>query len=109
MYYLAPFRIKRSIKHFFQRIFRGWPDSDLWSLKLTIAEFALPRLKKFKERNVSKPIQFTEDEWNEILDMMIYAMESIINDCAGIDDNIDWEDVQTGLELFGKYFGDLWE
>lgn len=103
------YRIKRSIKYFFQRIFRGWSDRDLWSLDLTIARFTLPRLKRFRERNIGTPGGFTEEEWKETLDMMIYAMESVVQDCAGMDDDIDWEDVQIGLELFGKYFRELWE
>jgi len=103
------YRIKRFIKYSFQRVFRGWSDRDLWSLDFTIAKFTLPRLKRFKKRMIGIPMDFTKEEWGEILDMMIYAMESIAQDCAGMDDDIDWEDVQTGLELFGEYFRELWE
>ncbi len=104
------FVFKRSIKHFYQRIIKGFPDSDTWSLDYTIAKFTLPILKRYKELNIGVPMEMSEEEWNKIIDMIIYAMESIIIDLEMKDgwENIIWEDVETGIQLFGDYFRDLW-
>ena len=67
--------IKRWIKHFYQRRTRGWDDSDTWSLDHTIAKFVLPRLKLFRKIDFGYPAGLTSEEWNWILDEMIWAME----------------------------------
>lgn len=106
------FKVKRPTKFFHQRATRGFDDSETWGLDYTIAKFTLPRLIRFKELALPTvlPADFTNsEEWENVLDMMIYAMESIIKDNDAIDwEDIDWEDVETGLELFGKYFRTLW-
>lgn len=107
-------RLKRSIRFFFQRQMRGWDDADTWSLDMTIAKFALPRLKRFKEINDGYPYGLTIEEWNEILNKMIYALEfcadegqfDLVEDAEERKNN--WKRVEEGLELFGKYFRSLW-
>lgn len=95
-----------------QREERGWDDSDTWSLDTTIAKFVLPRLKRFKEVNIGYPSFLPSiEEWNEILDHMIYAVEVLSNDELkyGCDlKKMDWKRVQRGCRLFGKYFQNLW-
>lgn len=53
---------------------------DLWNLDITIAEFVLPRLKKFKELTLTYP-EFDEAStfkgWVETLDKMILAFQYI--------------------------------
>lgn len=104
------FLIKRSIKHWFQRRIRGFDDSETWSLDLRIAKFVLPRLKRFKEISITNPMDLTEEEWDNILDEIIYAMEICSNDDNFLkgEDEIDWNRVHNGLELFGERFRDLW-
>lgn len=102
-------RIKRSSKLWWQRKTRGWDDSDTWSLDHTIAKFALPRLKKFKELNIGYPNDMTWEEWNVILDEMYYALECVASlEFTEDEGKIDWNRVETGLQYFGKYFRDLW-
>lgn len=88
---------------------RGWDDSDTWNLDYKIAEFTLPRLKRFKELNIGYPSDegMTFKLWNEILDSMIYSFEIIINEFQETKD-VDWKAVQDGLNNFGKYYRDLW-
>ena len=76
-----PYNLKpiRRIKLTFQRIFRGWSDEDTWSLYSTTARFLAPRLKKFKVLiNKSEygghPMDITGEEWNNILDKIIFAV-----------------------------------
>ena len=89
---------------------RGFDDTDLWSLDLTIAKFALPRLKAFKEGPKSSfPAVMTSEEWDVILDKMIAAFEIM---CDGdrwpaLNDE-DAHTAQIGCELFGQWFTNLW-
>ncbi|MFW6242877.1 MAG: hypothetical protein ACOC2W_01845 [bacterium] len=111
-YKITSFRYIRFFKFLYQKLVRGFPDSDTWSLDYTIAKFTLPRLKRFKEIQQNKdmfvPMDLDKEDWIEIIDMMIYAMESIVYDCSGTDNDIVWEDVETGLDLFHQYFRKLW-
>jgi len=97
-----------------QRRLRGWDDSDTWSLDWTVAKFILPRLKRFKELNDGHPNGFTEKSWDETIDKMIFAMEAVaLGTWEFHGDNADenriyWDEVQEGLDLFGKYFMGLW-
>ncbi len=98
--------MRRRIKFFFQRLWRGWDDSDTWNLDLTIAKFTLPRLIRFKELNTGHPDNLTEQEWNNILDKIINSLQYTINQ-FDIEKEFDKE-IQEGTILFGKYFNYLW-
>jgi hypothetical protein len=95
-----------------QREERGWDDSETWSLDSTIARFVLPRLKRFKELNCGYPSFLSSiEEWNEILDHIIYAMEVISDEELYYGCKLtkkDWKRVNKGFRLFGKYFQNLW-
>lgn len=103
---------KQKLKFLYQRLTRGWDDSDTWSLDTTIAEFTLPRLKRFKELNIGHPPELTSEEWDAILDKTIKAMELIATewDYKPCTLSVSEEEViiQEGLDLFGKYFRHLW-
>ena len=123
----------RRSRFLWQRITRGFDDSETWSLDDTIAKFILPRLKRFRELelkgvpgNISKLTweeeqklsekeaeahwEQMEKDWNEILDKMILAFETIVKD--------DWKDINDmknqeknineGLSLFAQYLRGLW-
>jgi hypothetical protein len=87
-----------------QRAERGFDDTELWNLNTTIAQFILPRLKRFREINKSYPKTLSEEEWNEILDKMIKFFEEYLDENNYLEDNLEKE----GIELFAKYFLDLW-
>ena len=86
----------------------GFDESETWNLSTTIAKFVLPRLKCFRECHFDHPYGITFDEWNEILDKMIYAMNYAANEHNTTEENIAFSKVKEGLELFGKYFLHLW-
>jgi hypothetical protein len=103
------YRIKRSIKFLFQRVFRGWSDAETWSLDVTFAKLICPRLKRFKKLNNGYPSRFTEKTWDEALDEMIFAFEK----CANRFDYDEWTSeefgrINSGLKLFSENFHDLW-
>lgn len=86
---------------------RGFDDSETWSLDLTIAQFILPRLKRYKEITIGCPASVSFEEWDEILDKMIKSFEIIIKEEGW--PNKEQEKIQEeGLDLFRKYFLGLW-
>lgn len=87
-----------------QRCENGFDDSETWSLDCTISKFIEPRLKRFKEIKAGYPSNLLEEEWDMILDKIIYAFECINKD--NIFDNE--KQVSEGLNLFRKHFFDLW-
>lgn len=101
---------KREKKFIKQRIKNGFDDSETWSLYSTIAQFIYPRLKRYKEVNNGTPMGLTENEWNDILDKMIFSFESIVNDTIDftIDEKENYNKFEEGINLFAKYFLQLW-
>ena len=84
-----------------QRLERGFDDTELWNLDMTILKFILPRLKLFKEKTGNYPPELkSAEEWDACIDKMIKSIESILTDSF----DADFE----GFELFKKYFLDLW-
>lgn len=72
---------KARIKRFFQRIIRGWDDSDTYSLDDTFYKWLLPRLKRFKELNICYPIDEkypTFESWDDELNDRIIELDLII-------------------------------
>ena len=131
------YRIKQSIRFFFQRLRWGFDDSVTWSLDYEIAKFVLPRLKRFQELSRNNPLfgvpmlgeenlyndeEFEKNvkEWDEIMSKMIIAFDGIVNESKFWDsipeNQIDVRKEQEefyrirdeGLDLFRKYFQNLW-
>ena len=102
--------IKRWWRFWFQRRRRGWDDSDTWSLDGVIARFVLLRLRRFRELRGCHPSDMAAEQWNAMLEDIIYAMEVCADDDRnyGCDDGTDWDRVHKGLDAFGSRFRDLW-
>lgn len=110
---------KRQRKKWLKQHNKYIPYKELWSLDMAIAHYVHPRLKLFKRLNIGYPTYLSAEEWDEILDKMIFSFEEIKKDCMGCEisfDDPDWKNkvveydskIQEGLELFGKHFRDLW-
>lgn len=106
-------------------------DEELWSLDYTITKFILPRLEKFRLRIINdknmlvdtpqkiyeENKELTEKEitnkWVEVLDKIIYAFRYKMdknNFSVSLDylkENKNRHD--EGMQLFIKYYDDLWE
>ncbi len=101
--------LKRRIKHFWQRKTRGWDDSDLWHLDHTLAKWLAPRLERFRDVTISRPVDMPLSEWEDILDEMVWTFKFLgSEDRWSCFDDEEWERVDKGLDLFGKYYRDLW-
>lgn len=98
------------LKYFFQKLIRGYSDKEIRNLDITISKLVLPRLKAFKKFKRTQPGIISEEEWDQVLDDIIYSLDVISNDTFSKtkEEYIDWGKVDDGLELFGKYFRDLW-
>ena len=92
---------------------------DTWSMDNTLAHIILPMLVQLKETKHTYPSKLTEQEWDDVLDEMIWAFEQKCRD--------DWmedyyynkwdqegmkahqERMDNGFLLFGKYYESLWD
>ena len=86
----------------------GFSDSELWNLDVTIAEFILPRLKRFRDYTQGWPCQRfdTFEDWQAAIDKMIESFEFVIeDDCLGDGS----EQYQEGMDLFCSNFRGLWD
>jgi hypothetical protein len=105
---------------------------DTWSMDSTLSLLIHPMLVQLKATQHGHPANMTEQEWNEILDEMIWAFEQKCRDdwesdyYEYEDDNTErfglklvWEDragakahqerMTNGFMLFGKYYENLWD
>lgn len=115
-----------------QAIARTVNVEDLYDFDITIARFILPRLMVFKEHCERTPrVTMTHEEWNEILDKMIYAFDRIA--CQTEEDTPEYKayikaiwnnemdlvdlkraakaslkPIADGLSLYHKYYRSLW-
>lgn len=100
--------MKRRLHFFWQRLTRGWDDSETWALDETIARFALPRLRRFRQLNCGHPSNLSGlDEWNGILD----EIEWYLGQVAACEFDAAPEHVNRMIaarKLWGEYFEDLW-
>ena len=101
---------KRSVRFLYQRLTRGWDDTETWNLDARLSEHIIPRLKRFKEVNQCYPPDLTPETWDIVIDKMIFSFEWTASPC---EDRIMMDDknsakVREGLDLFAKYFQHLW-
>lgn len=89
------------------RIERGFDDSETWSLTDTIANFCLPRLKRYNEIAANVIVQSKEEK--EGVAALIDMFELVARD-NGAHTFTDDESkrVQAGLDAFPKTFMLLW-
>ena len=112
------------IKHGFQRMFRGYDDTAYWGLYHYIARIALPVLRHYKAQKTGVPAGLGLDypnmtfsnqrrKWESILGKMITSFELILDDeyysLNTKERKKHSKQVTEGLELFAKYYENLWE
>jgi len=100
---------KREKKFKKQRIARGFDDSETWSLRDTIANFILPRLKVFRESTCCYPGNLqNSEEWDAILLKIERTFVLVVDDRTYLWTKKDIKDYNKGMKLFTEYFMDLW-
>lgn len=90
-------------------------QEELWSLDITLAKYILPRLQKFRSmERLGYPTKINgEEEWNEILDKMIYAFKYAIEKNTLLFSHKEEKKMikryKEGMALFAEHFMDLWD
>lgn len=68
----------RTLKYAYQRITKGYCDSDLWSLDMYYAKLISTSLKEFADITHSYPYNSTPEEWKEELLKIAECFENSI-------------------------------
>lgn len=101
----------RSVRFLYQRLTRGWDDSQLWNLDVTISEYVLPRLKEYRklysDSGIPSGIKTTK-EWQEKIDAMISAFEIVLKNEGRFNEK-ERIIVENGLTAFAEHFTSLWD
>lgn len=98
-----PYLDKRQAQFAQQRLERGFDDTELWSLKTTIAAFCLPRFKLLRQ---TWPFE-QEKEVIDAMDKIIVAFEIMSRDSI-VFNKEECVLVEEGLESFKKYYHAFW-
>lgn len=117
-------RVYRALKFGFQRLFRGFTSQDVYALNKSFISRYILILKQFKKHNDDTPYDLTKEEWNAVLDRLVYHLRmmdeenviEVLTKDMPEDYNPSWESVteimnrnkKEFFELFSKYFYDLW-
>ena len=86
-----------------------FPDSEIWVTYQVIANFIAPRLRAFKSYPLhGYPASMnSEKQWLTALQKMIDAFVILGRDTSPHDD--EEAIIEEGLDLFRKYYRDLWD
>ena len=87
-----------------------YPIEEVWNTDNTLAQLIVPRLQAFKALNKHGGSSDFKDmrEWNNAIQKMIDAFE--LMKYAGATHTEDEEKtIEQGLDLFRKYFRNLWD
>lgn len=103
------YKIKDFIDQNIDRLRYGYSYQDIWNLDTTIAKFILPRLIAFRKHSKGYPHRAKGfQQWNKIIDEMIFAFDYYANHSGEIVDEKTSTRIGRGMDLFAEYFYDLW-
>ena len=87
-----------------------FPIEDVWNTDNTIAQLIVPRLQAFKALDKhGHPDGFKDmREWNNTIQKMIDAFE-VMKYVQSLNTDDEKRTVEEGLDLFCKYFRNLWD
>jgi hypothetical protein len=86
-----------------------FPIEEIWNTENTIAAFIAPRLRAFKslEKHGFPSDLNSEGQWNSAIQKMTDAFEILSH--PSTQSNEDDPIIEEGLDLFRKYYRDLWD
>lgn len=87
-----------------------FPIEEVWNTDNTIAQLIVPRLQAFKALDKhGHPDGFKDmREWNNTIQKMIDAFE-VMKYVQSLNTDDEKRTVEEGLDLFCKYFRNLWD
>ena len=98
---------KREVDFKKQRLERGFGDSETWSLRDTMANFIIPRLKRYQE--IANDFLKRDEELVNDIDCFLKAMELAARDNGScIFTKEEKKQLSEGLDKFPKIFMSLW-
>lgn len=110
--------LKKIFVYPFQRFFRGYADNDLWNLDYFYGQIITKSLRAFRDKTCSYPPTLTFEEWQGIIDDIIFAFEHESKDWYDLsleEDKLTQEEkdaikerVSRGFDYFKEYYRDLW-
>lgn len=98
---------EREVEYSKQRIERGFDDSETWSLRDTIGNFILPRLKRYKELAE----QHVQDHDNRLkkIDLAIRAFELMTRNNGAFNlSDAERKEFTKGMKAYNDVFFTLW-
>jgi len=108
--------LKWELKYAWQRVWRGYDDTDVFGFNDSFLEKIILILEDFNKTKISYPADLTFEEWGNILNQMIEYFKNSSEDYT--DDKFDdlkeqydfmQENLNKGMELFTKWFYALWD
>ena len=122
------FKIKNlyyQVKYGFQRMFRGYDDTEVFNMDMTFIDRYLKILKDFRKNHCGYPPSITNEQWDDILDEMIKHLSLMTEDNIetelkkGMPNSFepDYKTVNEIIDrhkdeffkLFSKWFYNLWD
>lgn len=109
--------LKREWFFFWQRLTRGWDDSETWNLQLEMNEFMYPRVKRLFEVTIFAPPydsdldrRLTEEEFETIKEKILYSLKTNrLNNKKAFDlYPEEYKKIKEGEDLLHKYRHWLW-
>ena len=87
-----------------------YPIEEVWNTDNTIAQLIVPRLQAFKalDKHGYCPDFKGMREWNNAIQKMIDAFE-LMKYAGRVNTKEEESTIEEGLDLFRKYFRDLWD
>jgi len=98
-----------NIKWFIQRGKRGFADYDVWDFDIYLSRVIKDGVSQLKERKQGIPGELTQEEWDSILDDIIYAFTEEENVLDKEPYERFDERKEKGWRLFHDYFHSLWD
>lgn len=82
----------------YQTLRYGFPDDQVYDLYSGVIQYTLPRLKKFNYKLNSHPNDLTFEEWQTVINKIIWSMEHNDDSISPIyPDNYDHRNIVTGV------------
>lgn len=72
--------IRLFIKSKYQLLRYGFEFKECWNFDYSLAKWTVPRLKHLRKNLNGHPIELTLEQWEEILDKIIFSFEYILNE-----------------------------
>lgn len=98
--------IRLFIKSKYQLLRYGFEFRDCYSLDYSLAKWMVPRLKHLKKNLNGHPMELTLEQWEEILDKIIFSFEYVLNEDKYIDEcfpkdfNYDFDSDKDGYLIW---------